>query len=179
MRTTLLSLVLLLPALPLAGQDWMTACPSQVIRWYVGGQKIEGRILAPSGSDDSIRVMTLSGRPTTRTIARTTPGLACRIRASAKSQGVLKGLVAGVGAGVVLGFTLNGNDKCDESWCVFGSNAGEKAAAGALMLGPVGALVGGLSAPGAEWEELAAPLWKPQQVSLLFDGRRLGVRVAF
>jgi hypothetical protein len=180
MRTALLTLVAFLQAPPLAAQDIETLCPSGVIRWSAAGRMIEGRLYPGTMAGDSLRVTSDKRSVRLETISRTVPGLACRVQESARGRGAGYGLLIGLASGVGLGLA-SGDDTCSPGgWCILQFSAGTKALMAAAVLAPAGALVGGLSAHGAEWQPITAPPPKTSPpLSLLFDGQRLGVRVRF
>jgi hypothetical protein len=77
-----------------------------------------------------------------------------------RGKGALIGLGAGVGLGLLLGLAA-GDDKPG----FFAFTAGEKAGMFAMLLGPLGTLVGVVAAPGEKWQ--AVP---PDRIRLGLDG---------
>ncbi|MDD5718072.1 MAG: hypothetical protein PHQ53_00115 [Candidatus Krumholzibacteria bacterium] len=73
-----------------------------------------------------------------------------------RTRGALIGLGTGALAGVLIGLAAGDDEENDDTWSwELTLTAGEKSALAAVILAPVGALVGALVAPGERWEPVS------------------------
>lgn len=145
------------------------------VRWRDGTHIRVGRLVAPWVPGESPEVRTGAAR-VSRLLSWDSPGLEYQSRRSRKGRGALIGLGVGAVAGVAIGFAA-GDDRCGAGLfgCLFTFTAEQKAAMLGVGLGGIGAIIGSVSAPGAQWTSAgggAAP-----RVALLLNGNRIGLRV--
>lgn len=145
-----------------------TTLPAQETWAVVPGQRVKinspdarGEFLVRSASADTLHLETRGAEGTravpVASISRLDVSAGERTRMAGFGRGAGFGFLAGAGIGAVMGFA-DGDDNCAEGgWCILEMSAGEKAMLGGVVIGGLGAVIGGLvgvANPGERWQRM-------------------------
>jgi hypothetical protein len=181
LRRTLTCLALTLCFPPIVAAQ--APAGGSLVRWKQDGFRIEGRVIEALPDGTGLRVFPTGG-PALREVPRRewsaprdlgwdTPNLEQQVRAGRRGRGALYGLGIGAGVGIVAG--LASGD--DDGW--FALTAEAKAAGLAVLLAPVGAILGALTAPGAVWQPVTTTRVSASRVGVHLGASGVGMKVRF
>jgi hypothetical protein len=144
---------------PVSAQGPFSVMPGQRVK--VQSPAVAGEFIVRSSSSDTLVLGTMESDETYSVPAQSVTHLAVsagpRSRRAGAGRGLGLGFLGGAVIGAMLGFA-DGDDKCVEGqWCIFDLSASDKAVLGGVLMGGVGAAIGGLvgaARPGERWQKV-------------------------
>lgn len=171
-----LSLVPALVATPVSAQS-PTVQVGSVIRGTIDGRRTEGPLLSAPVIGEPFRIKS-NGREVL--LRWDDPTLQLRTRGGHRLLGAAIGMGAAAGVGALLGSASGSPDCTDTDFfgCIARSSVSITPLMGAVVMAPIGAIIGTWAGGGARWTPLGRPT-SPPRVGAILSPNRVGVRLWF